>query len=98
MSSPPDSDGNHRVTNAILATKLDNLIEDVRKMCERMDRRMAFLEEKVDIRCGEVEGQSRHNAENIARLEERQKATTGILGALTVLLSTAAGFVGSVFK
>lgn len=106
-TSPPY--GNERVSNMRLQTLLEELTREVRVGFEKVDRRVTFLDEKLELRLDEIE--RRHqanvkdvstrcqtNTENIARVEERQKASTGILAGLTVLLSTAAGFIGSVFK
>lgn len=93
--SPP---GNGHVTNAVLSTKLDSLTEEVRRLGLKMDHRFAFLEEKADIRTGAVEAACHQNQTQIARLEERQKATTGILGGLTFVASAIAGAVGSLVK
>lgn len=91
MATPTEDNGsNHRVTNAILSTKLDNLIEEVRKTNAAMERRMNFLEEKLEIECSAGRVRSEENSQQIARLDERQKAWTGILGALT-LIGTAIG-------
>jgi len=98
MASPPTSNGNQRVTNAILSTKLDALINEVQTNRANLNRRIDFLEEKLELQVGEIRGHCSENETNIARLEERQKSTTGILGVLTVILSTIAGVVGSVFK
>ena len=90
MASPPYSESNGRVTNAILSTKLDALTEEVRALCVKTDRRIAYLEEKHDIRLGTLEAHCHENENQISRLDERQKAWTGILGALTIV-GTAIG-------
>ena len=92
MASTPYSNSNGRVTNAILGTKLDSAIEKL----DRLDRRVQFLEEKMDVDLHEQRAMCGENASQIARLEERQKAWTGILGALTLIgttIGSAFGFV-----
>jgi hypothetical protein len=85
---------NGRVSNAILATKLDALYAEVRGSFVKLERRIDFLEEKVDVRISAVEDQGHANGTNIARLDERQKATTGILGAMTAIGSAVAAALG----
>lgn len=94
----PRNDGNHRVSNAILSTKLDELTREVRQQGEKMDRRFNFLEEKLEIRVGEVESRCHENTTQIARLDERQKAATGILGAISFVGSSIAATIGSLIK
>ena len=96
-SPPPDSD-NGRVTLAVLSAKLDRLTQDVQDMCSKMDRRMAFLEEKFEVEVSDLRGRCQENATQVARLEERQKATTGVQAGLTLLLSSVAATIGAVFK
>ena len=89
--APPEYNG--RVTNARLSAQLEALIKEVQRYTERTDRRITFLEEKIAIDVGEVRTHCQENETNIARLEERQKSWTGILGALTIVGSA----VGSMF-
>ncbi len=96
--NPPRDDGNHRVSNAILSTKLDAVILEVQKLTASVDRRLAFLEEKTDIKIGELETNCRSMQTDMARLDERQKAATGILGAFAFIASSVAGVIGSVVK
>ena len=93
-SSPPDN-GNSRVTNAILSTKLDHLTAEVKEMCAKMDRRMNFLEEKHEVDVSELRSRCEEHSTQIARVEERQKAMTGFQAALSLVASTVAGVVGS---
>ena len=99
MASPPQYDsGNGRVTNAIISTKLDELTREVRKQGEVNERRFNFLEEKLDIRVDEVANRCRENTTQIARIDERQKAATGILGALSFVGSSIAATIGALVK
>ena len=98
MSSPPTSDGNHRVTNAILSTKLDALTEHVESLDKSLNRRLDFLEEKLELNVGDVREKCRANSTEIARLEERQKATTSILTGLNILVGSIAATIGALFK
>jgi len=95
---PRDNDGNHRVTNAILSTKLDRLTQDVQDMCGKMDRRMAQLEELLHVETSDLRARCQENATQVARLDERQKATTGIMGGLTFVFSAIAAAIGSLVK
>ena len=89
---------NSRVTNAILSTKLDNLTEEVRNLSAKLDRRITYLEERTDIRVGDLENQCHEMKTNVARLDERQKSSTGVLGAFTLIASSIAGVIGSIVK
>jgi len=93
MTSPTSDDGNHRVTNAVLQNEIKHLTAEVKAMCAKMDRRMTNLEELLHVETSDLRARCQDNSTNVARLEERQKAWTGILGALT-LIGTA---IGSVF-
>lgn len=97
-SSPPYNQQNGRVTNAILSTKLDALTEEVRAMCLKTERRITNLEEKHDIRLGTLEAHCHENENQISRLDERQKATTSVLGGLTFIGSAIAAAIGSLVK
>ena len=91
--TPPYDSSNGRVTNAILSTKLDALTIEVQRLCEKTDRRIAYLEEKHDIRIGTLDAHCQDLDTKVARLDERQKAWTGILGAMTMIGTT----IGSAF-
>ena len=98
-SSPPQYDsGNGRVTNAILSTKLDELTREVRRQSDKIDSKFAFLEEKLEMRVDEVANRCRDNTTQIARIDERQKAATGILGALSFVGSSIAATIGALVK
>lgn len=95
---PPDRESsNGRVSNAILSTKLDMLTAKVEKLCDQMERRLSFLEEKTEIRCGEIESQTRQNAKDIAVMHERIKTSTGVLGALQAIAFGVSTFLGTKF-
>ena len=93
MAPAPPGSYNGRVTNARLSAQLDALTKEVQRYTERTDRRITFLEEKIAIDVSEVRTHCQENETNIARLEERQKSWTGILGALTI----AGSAIGSMF-
>lgn len=93
----PDSD-NGRVTLAVLASKLDSVSAEIKRFSEHTERRIAFLEEKTSYRLDDVDIRCHTLTANIARLEERQKSTTGILGALTIIGSSIAAAIGSIVK
>lgn len=97
-SPPPYSNSNGRVSNAILSTKMDNVIEELRKLRETTDRRLWAIEEKADIQIDALKSRCQDNETKLARLEERQKATTGVLGVATVVLSGIATAIGSLVK
>ena len=96
--SPPYDSTNGRVTMAVLAERLDTAIRKIDSLDAKVDSRMAFLEEKFEIGMAEVRGHCGENEKQIARLEERQKSTTGILGAFTLVASSVAGVLASVFN
>lgn len=90
----PTSQDNHRVTLAEIKRDLSHLISEVQEMREetrvyrqRQEQRIASLEERCAIM-----------KTDLARLDERQKATTGILGAATFVGSAIAAAIGSAFK
>jgi chromosome segregation ATPase len=93
MAPAPPDNYNGRVTNARLSAQLEALTKEIQRYTERTDRRITFLEEKIALDVGEVRTHCQENETNIARLEERQKSWTGILGALTIVGSA----VGSLF-
>ena len=95
MAASPTDNGNSRITLARLGEKVDNLANEVRRMAEAQDRRTTNLEELLHCETADLRGRCQDNATNVARLEERQKATTGIQTVITVVLSTIAGFVGT---
>ena len=83
----PTNGNNQRVTNAVLKRDIEHLISRVeewhQESCDRLDA---------------VEGQTRTNTTELARLDERQKTTTGMLSVLSVIGSTIAGAVGALAK
>jgi len=95
---PRDNDGNHRVTNAVIQNEIKHLTEEVRSMCGKMDRRMAQLEELLHVETSDLRARCQENATQVARLDERQKATTGIMGGLTFVFSAIAAAIGSLVK
>ena len=97
--SPPDEHGNNqRVTNAILSVKLDALTEEVKAMCAKMDRRMSNLEELLHVETSDLRARCQDNATQVARLEERQRATTSILTGLNIVIGSIAATIGALFK
>ena len=96
-SPPPDSEDG-RVTLAVLSAKLDRLTQDVQDMCGKMDRRMSNIEELLHVETADLRARTQDNATQVARLEERQKATTGILSVLTFVFSSIAATIGALFK
>ena len=95
MASPPDND---RITLARLGEKVDNLAAEVRRMSENMDRRMTNLEELLHVETSDLRGRCQDNATQVARLEERQKATTSILTGLNIVIGSIAATIGALFK
>ena len=88
---------NNRVTLAEIKRDIAHLTESNERQYRNLNRRLDFLEEKVEINVSEVRGQCNENRNQIARLDERQKAWTGILGALTMIgttIGSAFGFLG----
>ena len=98
MSTSPQDNGNHRVTNAVLQNEIKHLTAEVKAMCEKMDRRMTNLEELLHVETSDLRARCQDNATNVARLEERQRATTGILSVLTFVFSSIAATIGALFK
>ena len=95
MADGPTPQGsNDRVTLARLSEKLDNLIEMLRQDHEETRAWRRASEERQRL----LEAQCQQNKTDIARLDERQKATTGFLGIFTLIASTIAGAVGAVYK
>lgn len=85
---------NHRVTLAEIQRDLQHLIKEVQDM----------REESRDYR-SKQEARLRHQEEctsllktEVARLDERQKSATGILGAATFVGSAIAAAIGSMVK
>jgi len=78
---------NHRVTLAEIKRDLAHLIEEFQEMRDETRTWRKAQEERV--RCMENE---------MARLDERQKATTGILGTATFIGSAIAAAIGSIVK
>lgn len=93
--TPSPNDDNHRVTNAILSTKLDALTAEVQQLCNKMDRRLVSLEELLHCETSDLRARCEDHSTQIARLDERQKAITGFQAALALVASTVAGIVGS---
>jgi len=81
---------NHRVTSAVLATKLDHMAADVAAL--RSDFAEFRREDKAEHeRLRECVDK---NDSRITRNEERLKLTTGALGVLQLISATIAGWVG----
>jgi len=95
---PTDDNTNHRVTNARLSEQINSLTGEVRRLRETVDKRFSFLEEKLEVEVSDLRGRCQDNATQIARLDERQKATTGLQAGLTFLLSSVAATIGALFK
>jgi hypothetical protein len=96
MPDTPNSSngGNQRVTLAEVKKDIQYLISEFEQMRLETKEYRALNERRIsdlETRC-----LSMHS--DIARLDERQKATTGILGAFTAIAATVAGVVGSVTK
>ena len=97
MASPTNDNGNQRVTNAVLQNEIKHLTNEVQAFCAKMDRRMTNLEELLHVETSDLRARCQDNSTQVARLEERQKAWTGILGALT-LVGTAIGSAFGIVK
>ena len=93
-----DNSGDVLVTNAVLQNDIKHLVDEVRRGNDKLGRRMAFLEEKVSLDIDAIRHECNANTTQVARLEERQKSTTGILGTWTLVASTVAGILGTVVK
>jgi len=82
-----DGQDNHltsaRITNAVLAEKLDNLIE-------RVDAQTAAIIGRLD----KTDGRVRENELGVARLQERQNILAVVQGGISLALSTVAGWFG----
>lgn len=98
MPAPPLDDGNHRVTNAVIQNEIKHLTAEVKAMCDKMDRRMSFLEERHELDVSDLRTRCQETSTQVARLEERQKSTTSILTALNVVIGGIAATIGAVFK
>jgi len=85
---------NNRVTMAVLKKDIDHIIAMLREDREETRTWRKAAEERVRM----LETQCQRNITEIARLEERQKSTTGILGVFTLIASTVAGAIGAVVK
>jgi hypothetical protein len=88
---------NHRVTNAILSTKLDGLTDETRKAFATLHRRIDFMEEKLDIRISTNDHHCQENARDLAVLRERLKASTGILGTVQAIAFGVSTWLGTRF-
>ena len=92
------TDDNSRVTNARLDEQIKGLRKDVNELTQAVNRRMAFLEEKHEVDVSDLRGRCQDHAEQLARLDERQKAATGILGVLSFVSSSIAATIGSLVQ
>ena len=90
----PTSNANHRVTLAEIKRDIAHLIDEVREGREETKAWRQATNDRIRL----LEQSCAANATNIARLDERQKATTGILAGLTTLGSVIAGAFGAWFK
>lgn len=82
----PQDDSNGRVTNAILATKLDALTEMVRRQIDdgdKRDSRIALLET--------CEAVNRQKWQNHGDLHKRER---GLLGTISLIGNVIAGTIG----
>jgi len=94
----PPTDDNNKVTLARLGEKVDNLTNEVMRMRATVDRRMTNLEELLHVETSDLRARCQDNATHVARLEERQKATTSILTGLNIVIGSIAATIGAVFK
>ena len=77
------NNGNSRVTNAILATKVDGLIYEVRELKEMV------------VKClDDHEGRLRTNENHIARQDEKLKQNAVWLSLYSTLTSAVSGLIG----
>lgn len=84
----------NRVTMAVLNQKLEHAIQILR---EERDETKAWRRE-IEERMALLGQRCERNSTELARLDERQKATTGILTIFTLIVSTVAGAIGAVVK
>ena len=77
------NNGNSRVTNAILATKVDSLTYEVRELKDTV------------LKClDDHEGRLRTNENHIARQDEKLKQNTVWLSLYSTLASAVSGLIG----
>jgi len=91
---PTSQDSNHRVTLAEIKRDLAHLIAEFQEMRDEARTWRKVSEERQRL----LELQCQENRTSIARLDERQKATTGILGTATFIGSAIAAAIGSLVK
>lgn len=82
------------VTNAALSAQVAALTHEFRTWAARMDRRMDFFEEKMDIDLGSLRSHCTKNEQDIAVLSERVNTRTGIFGVVQAVGLTAATILG----
>ncbi len=78
MAKADNSNG--RVTMAVISTKLDTVIEELKKL--------GTLQSADHDRIGELEGE-------VARVKDRQSVAAGLQAGLSMLLSALAAWWGS---
>ena len=89
-----DAQNNQRVTMAVLQNDIARLADVMREERDETRDLRRLAEERVRL----LEVQCQKNTTDLARLDERQRATTGILGIFTLISSTIAGAVGAFVK
>ena len=94
MVDGPTSQDNNRVTMAELKKDVCHVLKEI---VEMRDETRAWRN-KTEQRVHMLEERCQGMQTDLARLDERQKATTGILGIFTIIASTIAGAIGTVVK